>query len=555
MDNQPINNKFKKEEERIKEKINSVEKGINDDLSLIPEYQLLKVYQKISQILIKDEKKYSVLKKKFLFKDKTLTGYINLKNFHDILNNNLTLERDELKILLCDPVLRNKINPNLYQYKPFLDKISNFDENVITKMRQEYNLDQNRYIMELRNTLIVRKIDIKKVWEKLYKDDIKCNKNNFYLFFNEIKSKYSYHYLELEYIFDLICKKGEDNIDYDTFKKILNKRPDEDLRVLYFKKIKQEKEKEEKKEAEKILINYYPNLIDNNTNNNIENNDKTDKTNYITIKEEDNLTGESEKEKFILGSNIDTTNSNINNNIDDNNNNNVNDKQKQQQEKKAINSVEEKLEIPHSLIFNEQSQNDNNISKTQSLQPKGVKLKKYYKIIFDINNNNNNLGDNNNTMIIKDKSYFDENNTKNKYDSNINDINDIIKNRINNSNEKVNNILGQHEEYIILKLYSSLNSQINLIDVDILKAFKNKDSQNKKFLSFNDFITILQKDLKLKFSQTDLKILLNSLENVDATNNIYSYEEFVQNINKYKYTNDEKIKNIERLALINLIHT
>ncbi len=313
MDNQPINNKFKKEEERIKEKINSVEKGINDDLSLIPEYQLLKVYQKISQILIKDEKKYSVLKKKFLFKDKTLTGYINLKNFHDILNNNLNLERDELKILLCDPVLRNKINPNLYQYKPFLDKISNFDENVITKMRQEYNLDQNRYIMELRNTLIVRKIDIKKVWEKLYKDDIKCNKNNFYLFFNEIKSKYSYHYLELEYIFDLICKKGQDNIDYDTFKKILNKRPDEDLRVLYFKKIKQEKEKEEKKEAEKILINYYPTLIDNNnTNNNTENNDKTDKTNYITIKEEDNLTGESEKEKFILGSNIDTTNSNIN---------------------------------------------------------------------------------------------------------------------------------------------------------------------------------------------------------------------------------------------------
>ena len=201
MDNQINNNKFKQDEEKIKEKIKSIEKGINDDLSLIPEYQLLNVYLKISKILEKEEKKFTILKNKFLFKDKTLTGYINLKNFHDVLNNNLNLEKDELKILMCDPVLRNKINPNLYQYKPFLDKISNFDENEIIKMRQEYNLDQNKYIIDLRNTIIIKKINLKNLWENIYKDNTKCTKNNFYLLFNEIKSKYTYHYLEIEYIF------------------------------------------------------------------------------------------------------------------------------------------------------------------------------------------------------------------------------------------------------------------------------------------------------------------------------------------------------------------
>ena len=540
MDNQINNNKFKKDEEKIKEKIKSIEKGINDDLSLIPEYQLLNVYLKISKILEKEEKKFTILKNKFLFKDKTLTGYINLKNFHDILNNNLTLEKDELKILMCDPVLRNKINPNLYQYKPFLDKISNFDENEIIKMRQEYNLDQNKYIIDLRNTIIIKKINLKNLWENIYKDNTKCTKNNFYLLFNEIKSKYTYHYLEIEYIFDLICKKGEESINYDEFIKIMNKRPGEDLRVLYFKKIKKEKEKEEKKEEEKILINYYPNLLDNNNNNNM-NENNNDKTNYIIVKGEDNLNGENDSknnsnEKFILG--------NINPNNDNNDINNINSIH---QQNKAVNSIEEKLEIPKSLIFNEQgpketsNQDINNNKNSQTVPPNVIKFKKYYKTICDVNNN---LIEN--ATIVKDKTYFDEINTKSQHD-----INDLINKRINNSNEKVNYILSQHEEYIILKLYSLLNHQISLSDKDILMTFQNKDTQNKKILSFNDFISILQKDLNLNFNQQDLKILLNSLENADVSNGQYSYLEFIGNLNNNKNKNNDRIKQIERLALIN----
>ena len=299
----------KKNEENIKSKIESIEKEINDDLSLIPQYQLLKVYDKINKIIIENEKKFTVLKKKFLFKDKTLTGYLNLKDFHDILNNNLTLEKDELKILLCDPALRHKINPNLYQYKPFLDKLSNYNENDLIKMKYEYNIEQNKYLTDLRNTIKLKKINLENIWNNIYKDNIKCTKNNFNLFFNEIKSNYVYHPIEIEYIFNLICVKGEDHIKFETIKKIMSRRADSDLRVLFFKKLKKEREEEEKKEEEKLLINYYPNILDNNNinNNNINIENNNEKTNYIILKEDQIINNaltdnnNNNNEKFILG--------------------------------------------------------------------------------------------------------------------------------------------------------------------------------------------------------------------------------------------------------------
>ena len=84
----------------IKSKITLIEKKINDDLSLIPEYKLLTVYSKLSKIINQDDRKYLILRNKFIFIDKTLTGYINLKDFYDVLNNNLPLEPDELKAMV-----------------------------------------------------------------------------------------------------------------------------------------------------------------------------------------------------------------------------------------------------------------------------------------------------------------------------------------------------------------------------------------------------------------------------------------------------------------------
>ena len=532
MNSQIEEDKFSKENEKIKAKLESVEKEINEDLALIPEYQLLQVYSKINKIITEEEKKFTILKNKFIFIDKTLTGYINLKDFYDILNNNLSLEKDELKILLCDPALRNIINPNLYQYKPFLTRISDFNENDIIQMRQEYNIYQNKYIIELRNNIKVKNIDIKKLWENTFRDNTKCTKNNFYLLFNEINSNYSYHYLELEYIFDLICEKGDDFLKFENFQKIMNKRVGEDLRVLYFKRKQKEKEKEEKKEEDKLLINYYPNILENNTNNIINNEDKT---NYIILKGgipiDDSIENKNNNEQFILG-NVNPGDSNDNLTKEINN-----------QKNKTV-SLVHKLEIPQSLVFHESTKEDEskeNIdkAKTQIIPSKGTKIKKYYKILYNVKDNISK-----NSTILKDKVYYEELKSKTQID-----IDDLIKKRIDKSNEKVDYVLSQHEEYIILKLYSSLNEQMRLIDNNLLLNILNQN--NKKFLTFNEFISFLQSDLKLKFNPNDLNILLNSLEDNDSSKNLFSLEEFIKNLNNYKDSNNYTIKNIENLALIN----
>ena len=274
-----------KDEEQIKSKINEIEKRINDDLSLIPEYKLLTVYNKISKIIKNDDRKYLILRNKFIFIDKTLTGYINLQDFYNILNNNLPLEKDELKILLCDPVLRNKINPNLYQYKPFFDLIRRFKETDLLKMKQEYNQEQNPYIIKLKDEIKTKKVNIKKLWEKIFTNGLKCRKDNFNLLFVELKPNYNFHKLEIEYIFNIICKIGEDNIEFETFRNIIKKESFEDIRVFYFKGLKEfrKKEKDKKEENENLLINYYPNVLETNNINaeNVEENTK-----YLVIKEE-----------------------------------------------------------------------------------------------------------------------------------------------------------------------------------------------------------------------------------------------------------------------------
>ena len=562
MNNQIEEDKFTKEKEKIQAKIESVEKEINEDLALIPEYQLLQVYSKINKIVTEDENKFAILKNKFIFIDKTLTGYINLKDFYDILHNNLSLEKDELKILLCDPVLRNKINPNLYQYKPFLTRISDFHENDIIQMRQEYNIYQNKYIIELRNNIKVKNIDIKKLWENTFRDNTKCTKNNFYLLFNGINSSYSYHYLEIEYIFNLIKKKDEDFLSFEDFNNILGKSRGEDLRVVFFKKIKEEREKEKKKEEEKLLINYYPNMMDNNANNNINSDNEVgkEKTNYIILKEQqvinDDSQGKNENKpgeqinnltsnpQFILGE----SNNNLNQDINSNNTSN--------KQIKHDNQIVEGFEITESLINPIKSQdlskndttkeniNSNGQNKaSETSKDVGVKIKKYNQNIINVRSNLIKT----NSAIIKDKLYFDELNK-----TSLNEIDNLIQKRFKNANENVNNILSQHEEYIILKLYSSLNNQLASLDsdTDILSNFKKKDTQNKNILPLNDFISVLQNDMKLKFNQNELAILLNTLENTDTDNSLFPYIEFIKNV-KNSHKNRDKIIQIERLALMN----
>ena len=534
------------EEEKIKLKIINVDKQINDDLLLIPEYKLLTVYNKLSKIINQDERKYLYLRNKFIFIDKTLTGYINLKDFYEILKNNLPLELDELKLILCDPALKNKINPKLYQYKPFFDLIRHFNETNLLKMKQDYNIEQNPYIIKLKKEINEKKLNIKTFWENSFKNGLKCNKENFNLLFVELKSKYNFHKLEIDYIFDIICKLGEDNIKYEYFIEIMKKKNSADIRVIYFKGLREfkQKEKEKNEEKEKILINYYPNLLENNNNTTSNPENISENTKYLIIKGEDIINNtenndiekgndnNNKNEKFILG--------NIPNKI----NNSLQISDNFESPKKAINSMTGTIDISESLAIKAKPKiiEDKTINEFElnNKENKPIHYKKYLSKVYDLKTDIN----------MEKENYIKTYNDKSKTLTKIEKDN-IINEKIKISNDKVFKILDKHEEYKVLKLYSSLKNQMNLINDDILKKFSNKDSQNSKYLSINDFISILQNDLKINIIKEDLNLLLNTLENQDNQNSLFSYEEFLNNIKNLTDKNIHKIETIKNLGIMN----
>ena len=61
----------------------------------------------------------------------------------------------------------------------------------------------------------------------------------------------------------------------------------------------------------------------------------------------------------------------------------------------------------------------------------------------------------------------------------------------------------------------------------------------------------MKAELKLNFIQDELIILLNSLENKDYKNNLFSYEEFINNVKNVSEKYKEKIDAIKNLAIIN----
>ena len=533
-------------EDEIQSKIALIEKQINDDLTLIPEYKLLTVYNKLSKIINKDDRKYLILRNKFIFIDKTLTGYINLKDFYDVLNNNLPLEPDELKLLLCDPALRNKINPNLYQYKPFFDLVRHFKENDLLKMKQEYNQEQNPYIIKLKNEIKEKKVDLNNLWKNVFKNGIKCTKENFNLFFIELKPTYNFHKIEIEYIFDIICEIGENNIKYENFRNIMNKKTTEDIRVIYFKGLKEFRRKEKEKEKEEqdnLLINYYPNVLENN-NAQVEN--LNENTKYLIIKGEEILNNtknkneisnninnnENKNDTFILGNIQVEKNDNLEN---------LNDlKNKQPKEIKSISGI---LNISESLVIKakpktieKESLNKNENEKNESSK---IIYKKYYPRVFDIQNKNS------------EQKIYTINDEKLKETTKIEQKN-IFDEKLKLTSNKVYQLLNMHEENRVLILYLSLKNQFNLKNENILSEFMKKDINNTKYLSSDDFISILKNDLNMNFNNNDFILLLNGLQSQNNEKKLYPYEEFINNVKSISIEKSSKqIEAIKNLALLN----
>ena len=485
----------------IKEKIENEKKLVNSELNSTPEYQLCLIYNKIYN-KCKEGQMINIFENQFYNKDQSLTGYISYTDFINILDNTILLSNKEIEILFNDIDLikienEEKKEKNLLKpYKKFLEKIRQNNENQIRIMKYEYNLNYNKYINEMRSDFKNKNIDFRDFWANTFKGNLYCNKNDFYLIFNQNIFSENYHPLEIDYIFELLTNKKE-KLLFKTFVEIMNRNvdmnnrelklinkdksiynpivedPDEKVYSVIYNKPLNEEEKQI--ELENKLKNQRNSLISNVTN----------KIESI-IKEKEN-----EKE---------------------NENENENEKE---------------------------NENENNVP---VINNPNIKIIQHNKEILQITNPSN----------------FKQSEIRNgfKYDE-IKNLDPqskmkIIESRINDYLLKVNVILNQHEEYVSLKLIKYLYNNFKNMGNEPNIYMKKKDIRKVGRLSLSDFHYVLSENLHIKNIDLDvLGIILNSLIDKDSSNSFFNYSEFLKKIYHFPFLYEGKESKIYRMGQFN----
>ena len=473
----------------INEKIESETIRIRYEMENDKNYKLKDIYFKFYSKLNKGEL-YNIIQNNFFLKDKTLIGFISKREFSEILDEFLLLKNNDLEILF-ESLPKGK--GDLYGYRFFLEKIKENNENELIKLRKEYNINYNNYIQLLRRIIKERNLDLRNMWVNAFGGELTCNKSDFYMLFkkNQIGN---FHPLESEYIFSLISSDFK-NLKFREFCDVINKNVEENQHLLL-------KDVNPNKDFYKVDIDNPNKKITTliyKDNNNMDNKNKINE----------------EKNNEIL--------------------NDVN---------KNLENILNKKEDNNNIKKNEDNEiNENSTSKRDN---PNIKIKKHYNNIINISQRNKKTKTKFLNSSIRNPLYYDEM----QYAENNKKREEIVLNRIKDSNENVENILDKHEKYIVLNLYKKYNEQFQNLGNEPLINFTIRDSNKTNQLKLNDFVSVLSA-LKCDSNIEKLQILLNSLNDKDYSLTFYSYKEFLNNVYNFKYIEEGKIDEIYYNAQIN----
>ena len=103
----------------------------------------------------------------------------------------------------------------------------------------------------------------------------------------------------------------------------------------------------------------------------------------------------------------------------------------------------------------------------------------------------------------------------------------IVQNWINNSNQKILNILKNHQRYSCFVLYYKIYEKFLNFKDEPKKFFFNKDPNKKLLLPKSIFLEALN-TFDCKLTPNEFNLILLSLSS--RTNDLYSYEEFLDNV-------------------------
>ena len=123
----------------------------------------------------------------------------------------------------------------------------------------------------------------------------------------------------------------------------------------------------------------------------------------------------------------------------------------------------------------------------------------------------------------------------------------VISTRFNNINNKIKNILAQHERYVLFGLYYKLLNMFMVIRQygrDPKAYFQSKDTAMRFKISDLDFIEVLNTQLNCQLSTDEISLILKSI--TDKTNTLYSYDEFLSNVYNVQMNENGQMKAINK---------
>ena len=454
---------------------NNLQNSLNNN----KDYVLLKIYQKIKEAQSPLDIKLQRLKQEMQSNDQNQTGFINVEQFKNIINDRVILNDNENEILLNH---LNENNPHLNEQKvPFVDfvnKVNNITEEEIQRKEKILSQRNSPYINVMRDNINNNNINIRNLWADLNNGKKYVTKSEFINFLDvsnicdsplEIEEK--------EYIADILSDDGL-NVEFSKFNNVLSQQ--------------------ESNEASEAL-----NEIKNTVN---------------TIRRES---------KGLSGFNPNNINNNNNNNIN-NNDNNVNniDNNSMTQFYEAPNEKSTELN-PESKLKSTSNNNYNNMNNNNNLGN-------------SYNNNNNNLGNSYNNNNNLGNSYNNNNNLGNSYNNNNNNLGNSYNNNLGNSynnnynnNNNNNNFGNIGNSYIVEPSQSQFSNQSQQPSQSQPQQFYNNNNISQPSQYYNQ-----QPQQSQMFNQTDPNQYFNQTNQSQYNNNNQYYTQPQQINNQYQQTNE-----------------
>ena len=218
------NNKFFPNEEALK-KINYAKGRINEDIKNYPPFVMTNLYYQLKTKQSATQLNNDYLLNLFVQKDPQNSNYISFDDFFNEINQ-LYVPTDNEKNIIINEI--NKENPNAdnnqIPYKQFYEFVKNVNENDIKRIKRDFNLKNNQYIINIRNKVKNNGININNEWVTKNNGKTSISKDEFAFFLNKsnlFDDNNPFSNDETDYIFSIISLNGNE-VNLREFEKAMN---------------------------------------------------------------------------------------------------------------------------------------------------------------------------------------------------------------------------------------------------------------------------------------------------------------------------------------------